>query len=120
MNTTIDEPSGDDQQATPDGTVSPGQTATGAGTSGDASMDLGSDANPFEQGAGDPTGAGTIETPNVDGGRPDGDPEALVDGNRVGTAEDMQGGDPAAAARQSKETVTNDAVDPGTDLREDT
>jgi hypothetical protein len=63
---------------------------------------LPADANPFEQGTGDPTGAGTVETPNVDGGRPDGDPGA--------TAPDLDGGDPVEAARESKETVTNDAV----------
>lgn len=88
-----------------DGVLTPGQTATGAGTS-----DLGADGNPFEQGTGDPVGAGTVETPNVDGGRPDAQPEALIEGNRVTTAADMQGSDPVDAARQSKETVTNDAV----------
>lgn len=59
----------------------------GAGELGGEPSDLGADANPFEQGTGDPTGAGTVETPNVDGGRPDGDPAA-----------------------ESKQTVTNDAV----------
>lgn len=61
------------------------------------------DSNPFEQGTGDPTGAGTVETPNVDGGRPDGDPAARAEG-------DLAGGDPVQAARESKETVTTDAV----------
>lgn len=60
------------------------------------------DSYPFEQGTGDPAGAGTMETPNVDGGRPDGDPGAA--------ASDLEGGDPVEAARESKETVTNDAV----------
>jgi hypothetical protein len=49
------------------------------------------DSNPFEQGTGDPTGAGTVETPNVDRDR-------------------LPDGDPIEAARESKETVTNDAV----------
>jgi hypothetical protein len=85
---------------TADGALSPGQTATGGPA----------DANPFERGTGDPVGAGTVETPNVDGGRPDGDPEALIAGNRVGMASDMERGDPVQAAKESKETVTNDAV----------
>src|SRR5690606_5181741 len=64
------------------------------------------DSNPFEQGTGDPVGAGTVETPNVDGGRPDGDPDAVAEGDR----DRLDGGDPVEAARESKETVTNDAV----------
>jgi hypothetical protein len=64
------------------------------------------DSNPFEQGTGDPVGSGTVETPNVDGGRPDGDPEAVADSDR----DRLQDGDPLEAARESKETVTNDAV----------
>lgn len=71
-------------------------------STGNDSTDRPADSNPFEQGTGDPTGAGTVETPNVDGGRPDGDPGA--------TASHLQGGDPLEAARESKETVTNDAV----------
>ena len=64
------------------------------------------DSNPFEQGTGDPVGAGRVETPNVDGGRPDGEPDALADTDR----ERLQDGDPLEAAHESKETVTNDAV----------
>lgn len=64
------------------------------------------DSNPFEQGTGDPVGAGTVETPNVDGGRPDGDPDAVAESDR----DRLDGGDPVEAARESKETVTNDAV----------
>ena len=71
-------------------------------STGNDSTDRPADSNPFEQGTGDPTGAGTVETPNVDGGRPDGDPGAA--------ASHLQGGDPLEAARESKETVTNDAV----------
>lgn len=71
--------------------------------------DLGSDSNPFEQGTGNPTGAGTVETPNVDGGRPDGEPAAVAASDRAETR-DLRAGDPEEAARESKETVTNDAV----------
>ena len=71
-------------------------------STGNDSTDRPADSNPFEQGTGDPTGAGTVETPNVDGGRPDGAPGA--------TSAPLQGGDPLEAARESKETVTNDAV----------
>lgn len=71
-------------------------------STGNDSTDRPADSNPFEQGTADPTGAGTVETPNVDGGRPDGDPGA--------TSAPLQGGDPLEAARESKETVTNDAV----------
>src|SRR5690554_577190 len=73
---------------------------------GTGRTDRGADSNPFEQGTGDPTGAGTVETPNVDGGRPDGDPESMVDSDR----DRLTGGDPVEAAQESKETVTNDAV----------
>ncbi|MCU1545935.1 MAG: hypothetical protein JWP30_1035 [Homoserinimonas sp.] len=62
---------------------------------------LGADANPFEQGQGDPTGAGAVETPNVDGGRPEGDPAHPTD---FGVS------DPVDAAMASKQTVVNDAV----------
>ncbi len=76
-------------------------------TDGNGTSGLPADSNPFEQGTGDPTGAGTVETPNVDGGRPDGDPGAVADADR---ADQLTGGDPVEAARESKETVTNDAV----------
>lgn len=67
--------------------------------------DLGADANPLEQGAGDAVGAGHVETPNVDGGRPDGTPEG-----EDATSETPPTRDPIDAARESKETVVNDAV----------
>lgn len=66
--------------------------------------DLGADANPFEQGTGDPVGAGTVETPNVDGGRPDGAPEDDA------TSDEPAPRDPEDAATESKQTVVNDAV----------
>lgn len=85
-----------------------GMNTAAHGTNGnDTGAGRPADSNPFEQGTGDPTGAGTVETPNVDGGRPDGDPEAVADSGRQGT---LPGGDPVEAARESKETVTNDAV----------
>ncbi|WP_403020995.1 hypothetical protein [Salinibacterium sp. GXW1014] len=66
--------------------------------------DLGADANSFEQGTGDPVGAGTVETPNVDGGRPDGAPDEDA------TSDDPAPRDPVDAAAESKQTVVNDAV----------
>ncbi|MCW4386255.1 hypothetical protein OH146_10775 [Salinibacterium sp. SYSU T00001] len=75
------------------------------GNVGGEPSDLGADANPFEQGTGDPTGAGTVETPNVDGGRQEGSPDEVEP-----AASDPQPNDPIDAARESKETVTNDAV----------
>jgi len=84
-----------------------GMNTAADGTNGSDQSGRPADSNPFEQGTGDPTGAGTVETPNVDGGRPDGDPGAVADSDR---ADALDGGDPVEAARESKETVTNDAV----------
>lgn len=82
-------------------------TATDDTNGSDTGSGRPADSNPFEQGTEDPTGVGTVETPGVDGGRPDGDPEAASDSDRE---DRLGGGDPVKAARESKQTVTNDAV----------
>jgi hypothetical protein len=69
-----------------DDVLSPVNSATGGPTAADASTD----GNPFEHGPGDPTGGATRQSTHRDGGRPDGNPEALVEGQRVTTARDME------------------------------
>ncbi|PWB96616.1 hypothetical protein [Homoserinimonas hongtaonis] len=70
----------------------------------DAAADSPDDALPFEQGLDDPAGAGTVETPNVDGGRANG-----AAGERP-SDDDGYPADPLVAAEEKMQTVTNDAV----------
>lgn len=89
-----------------DDALSPVNSATGAPTA----ADIRTDANPYEHGPGDPSGASTSPSPNVDGGRPDGNPEALVQGQRVTTAGDMESSDP-----RSRPAADDDSERLGTD-----
>ncbi|WP_349899801.1 hypothetical protein [Parafrigoribacterium soli] len=75
-----------------DDALSPVNSATGAPTAADTRTD----GNPYEHGPGDPTGGATPQSTNRDSGRPDGNPEALVQGQRVTTQHDMESsGDPS-------------------------
>ncbi|MCU1545930.1 MAG: hypothetical protein JWP30_1030 [Homoserinimonas sp.] len=71
---------GTERSDAPDGALSPGSTATGNPSSGDSA---------YEKGSGIPADSDS-STGSLDGGWPGAEPEALVEGGRVATAEDME------------------------------
>ena len=109
-----------DRADAPDGALSPGSTATGNPTS------LGSDSNPFEKGTADPMGGGSVtddpatgdpngaaadQTYDIDGGRPDGNPEALIEGGRVTVASDMERHEPDEPVYGENDPSGQDEID---------